>query len=708
MVAETTSLICILFVTAIHRENGVVQMQMCKSCSLEIEHSRSALPPVNSIANGNYIGRLPSSFDSLTRTDEQAISLVSPCMSLSTVTGGACRTIKSHHYVVRNTEGPIADMLPRDLRSNVRVTMVGNMTPAQAAQCKKRYKLNVDLCSRFLSFLYENNREYQRYRHSISKNTGDLDSASVVEDSSKTTSDTTNGDDHVVEMIRDEESYSGGGSYVREGSDTALEGTWISASSLILEKDQRWTDILVRKSSAYVPLTRWAVCVQMFPSLFPGGCAGPTETRQRPMSVQSWIQRCLMVHGQRFETHYAFLLLAFDYLASQSARNTLFLKMNVSAHALDAGRISQETVNILIKYYNDMIDAKTHGMRSPQPPRELQAIKDVRNGLRAPESAFYGSNLSRMRARHDLFGLLKRFGPMQLFFTVSPDSAGTYNIAIKAGAVAKDSIDHINRVLLPNRAERKAIAAKHPYQCARYFQRVMDTVIDVLLGWDQKTCRPKREGGVFGVVRGFGAAAETQVAGDLHAHFAVWLYGFPQSSADLRHALESDEAFRSRLVKLTNAVLTTSPPCLQQQMDCPHCGGPELTPVLPGIDAFRRPAPGETAPVTSRCNTCKSEFRDRDIINSAIEALADVENVEIDNAFVDYCKCKPPCVDSGNCSRLSLELSIVVREVQVHYWNHCRSCFKVSIFVDVLFLCVELICLYGLPVRADNSSNAQR
>lgn len=54
-------------------------------------------------------------------------------------------------------------------------------------------------------------------------------------------------------------------------------------------------DVLVRKSNAYVP------------------CGA---TSKRDISAQ-WILRCLRLHGHRFEKHYAFMLLAFDFLATK-------------------------------------------------------------------------------------------------------------------------------------------------------------------------------------------------------------------------------------------------------------------------------------------------------------------------------------------------------------------------------------------------------
>ncbi|GMF30594.1 unnamed protein product [Phytophthora lilii] len=212
--------------------------------------------------------------------------------------------------------------------------------------------------------------------------------------------------------------------------------------------------------------------------------------------------------------------------------------------------------------------------------------------------------------------MLKRFGPLQIFFTISPDSAGTYNIAIKAGHLAEKAVDEANLTLVPNRAERKAIAARYPVECARYFLRVVETVIDVLLGWNRKTGAPKR-GGIFGVVRAFGASAETQLAGDLHAHFAVWLHGFPSTSFEFAEALRDDLEYHDRIVQLVDSVLTATPPCLNDEQRCTGCHSDgNLNPVLPVVDAFRRPAPGAIAPTTAICGECHQVFKTSDIIDA--------------------------------------------------------------------------------------------
>lgn len=82
----------------------------------------------------------------------------------------------------------------------------------------------------------------------------------------------------------------------------------------------------------------------------------------------------------------------------------------------------------------------------------------------------------------------------------------------------------------------------------------------------------------------------------------VWLHGFPQTSTALRNAIQCDEQFRNRLIELADSVLTTKPPCMNNEGDCPVCHASDaLDPVLPGVDAFRRPAPRATAPTTANC-----------------------------------------------------------------------------------------------------------
>jgi hypothetical protein len=198
-------------------------------------------------------------------------------------------------------------MLPRDLTSRIRVTMVGSMTSAQVPACKKKYKLDLKLCRRFLSFLDRTNREYKKRSRSENASpslaTQHIPTSVIVD---RTAEQNPADADEVISDVRDESTYSSFGSAVEEGQDQTLEDTWIGARSLLLlPQQQNWTDVLVRKSNVYEATNKWAICVKMFPTLFPGGCGCPTEPRLSPILVRKWILRCLQIHGHRFETHYS-------------------------------------------------------------------------------------------------------------------------------------------------------------------------------------------------------------------------------------------------------------------------------------------------------------------------------------------------------------------------------------------------------------------
>ncbi|ETM31727.1 hypothetical protein L914_20753 [Phytophthora nicotianae] len=170
------------------------------------------------IANGNYIGWLPPHLSTLSRTDEQCIALVSPCVALSTLTGGHCKGVESHHYIVKNTEGPVLGMLPRDLTNKVRVTMVGH----------ERNRIDPDLAT-----------------------LAEVAKTSVVIDRTSGSESPLQGD-ALEQALRDDSTYSTFGSTIGEGDSVALEQTAVSSSKILLQQKDASTDVLVRKSNAYV------------------------------------------------------------------------------------------------------------------------------------------------------------------------------------------------------------------------------------------------------------------------------------------------------------------------------------------------------------------------------------------------------------------------------------------------------------------------
>ena len=106
------------------------------------------------------------------------------------------------------------------------------------------------------------------------------------------------------------------------------------------------------------------------------------------------------------------------------------------------------------------------GVRIPAPPDDVQRVLDLRRGIARGESATWGSNAERARARHDILGMVRRLGIVYVFMTLSPDTAGTYTVGVNSGQIDSATVSVINAHLLPNRTERRQIAGRNPHACA--------------------------------------------------------------------------------------------------------------------------------------------------------------------------------------------------------------------------------------------------
>ncbi|KAG6947846.1 hypothetical protein JG688_00015369 [Phytophthora aleatoria] len=71
--------------------------------------------------------------------------------------------------------------------------------------------------------------------------------------------------------------------------------------------------------------------------------------------------------------------------------------MNIKRQALKAAKIPKRTVRDAINYLNHLSLCRSEWMRPRPPSLDVQRVIDLRKGLHIPESAFYGTNSSRMR-----------------------------------------------------------------------------------------------------------------------------------------------------------------------------------------------------------------------------------------------------------------------------------------------------------------------
>ncbi|KAF4128339.1 hypothetical protein GN958_ATG22417 [Phytophthora infestans] len=126
-------------------EGEKVIFHLCNACYASLTNKKLFSPPKFAIANGLYIGVLPTQFDDSTMTENAMLNLALPTQFVSVVRGGRHSSLRSHAYFFRATPAPPAQLLPEPVVSKgiIGVYMVGPMTPRQKAEAAKRYQVRV-------------------------------------------------------------------------------------------------------------------------------------------------------------------------------------------------------------------------------------------------------------------------------------------------------------------------------------------------------------------------------------------------------------------------------------------------------------------------------------------------------------------------------------------------------------------------------------
>ncbi|KAI8847295.1 hypothetical protein BC829DRAFT_444736 [Chytridium lagenaria] len=120
----------------------------------------------------------------------------------------------------------------------------------------------------------------------------------------------------------------------------------------------------------------------MFPTLFPYGCGGPGENRERKLTLLQWIRRCLRVWGRQFATHYAFAAFAFDKVATQHAYRSLSCSMKVQRHAATDSQITSSVIDKALREIESYAVRSRHGLKglTTEAADTVASIESLRRG----------------------------------------------------------------------------------------------------------------------------------------------------------------------------------------------------------------------------------------------------------------------------------------------------------------------------------------
>jgi Helitron helicase-like domain at N-terminus len=143
-------------------------------------------------------------------------------------------------------------------------------------------------------------------------------------------------------------------------------------------------------------------------------------------------------------------------------------------------------------------------------------VTSVANGLAR------GSRQYMRNRRNEIFGLFSQYGAPKFFITINPDDA-RHPLALVMGVEKPDGEREVavaieRETFYSYRQGRLKVIAEDPVRQARFFDKIMRTVVEVVFGF-------RNEGnlGVLGQVAAYYFIIEAQGKGTLHAHGLIWL-----------------------------------------------------------------------------------------------------------------------------------------------------------------------------------------
>lgn len=278
---------------------------------------------------------------------------------------------------------------------------------------------------------------------------------------------------------------------------------------------------------------------QMFPWLFPYGLGGLGNSRGfKPVSDAERKQQLLMYHDKRFQLEPHFPLIAFNHEQIKGSTTGGFLLAEQQRFSDVADRL----LNLDDSTLTNIIERLKSGeMIIPEMQQEkdcYQLIQDI------DHVAFkvQGSNTNRKYMRNEIWSLMSYLGAPSWFVTFSPADVNhplcLYFADTQQTFFPEWRPEH----------ERMKLIADNPVAGARFFKAMVELFIKHVLGVGSK------HSGVYGDTSGFYGTVEQQGRLTLHMHMLVWIKGALSPQEIRERILDSNSDFQQRMVEYLESV----------------------------------------------------------------------------------------------------------------------------------------------------------
>ena len=135
------------------------------------------------------------------------------------------------------------------------------------------------------------------------------------------------------------------------------------------------------------------------------------------------------------------------------------------------------------------------------------------------------------------------FGMPATMFTVTIEDGFNFRVRVMANAEegTKEPANHLVSAenLREFGKECASTRINYPGLCAIDFERMLDIIIEDLIGWDTSTRENKKNFGLFGDIDAWTYAVEEQGRKTLHAHFLLWVTGYNDMIKELNSSIDT-------------------------------------------------------------------------------------------------------------------------------------------------------------------------
>jgi hypothetical protein len=516
---------------------------VCSSCHT---HLKKGLAPPMSLANGLWLGKVPTELSCLTFVEKLLISRVRHNRCIVRVASGRYK-MRANAVSFQNPIPKIYNVLPppiKELDEVLAFIYTGPCQPTKKDLERTPLLVRRTHVGRALRWLKLNHSDYQKMEISEDnlEEYPECDVPVVIDYRQSTVNK-----DKEATSVHDNDDEDGAESgncpFVVHG----LTGEEFSTMRLDAIKAHALEHLMTDGKVLLIGHSKEPQSIynnpQLFPSmlpwLFPYGLGGIGNTQhQGNLSSIAHKRHLLMYHDKRFQTDPNFPLIAFNHEQIKDSTTGGFLTAEKTFFPEITNRLLNVDLNVLAEI-NRRLSLKERVQ--PETEAEKTCYKLITD-LDIVGGHVKGSATSKKYMRNEIWSLMSFIGAPSWFITLSP-ADNKHPICLY---FADSDQEFKPEIKLPDEAYR--LVAQNPVAAARFFHFMCDTFIKHVLGVDQK------HPGLFGKTSAYYGTVEQQGRLTLHMHLLLWIKQSlsPQDVRD--RIMDCTSEFQKYMVEYLEAV----------------------------------------------------------------------------------------------------------------------------------------------------------